>query len=96
MKPKDLPRWLIVMAAWAVLGLAVSPSALAQTGAGYDLTWSTVDGGGSVSTGGSYTLNGTIGQAEAGMMSGSGYTLTGGFWGSAGVPYVINLPLIMR
>jgi hypothetical protein len=36
-------RWLIALLAAAILG---ESAALAQTGGGYDLTWSTVDGGG--------------------------------------------------
>ena len=49
----------------------------------YDLSWSTIDGGGASSTGGSYLLTGTIGQADAQtppVMSGGSYELTGGFW----------------
>ncbi len=54
---------------------------LAQTRGGYDLTWSTIDGGGAMfSTSGSYALGGTVGQAKAGAFSGGGYMLTGGFW----------------
>jgi hypothetical protein len=54
-------------------------------GTGYDLRWSTIDGGGVIfSTGGEYELSGTIGQPDAGVpMVGppeSGYELTGGFW----------------
>jgi len=56
------------------------PSALAQTGGSYDLTWNTIDGGGGRSTGGPYTLTGTIGQPDAGAMSGGDYELLGGFW----------------
>jgi len=47
----------------------------------YDLSWSTIDGGGGTSTGGNFTLSGTLGQPDAGMMSGGDYELTGGFWG---------------
>ena len=70
----------------------------AQSGGGYDLTWSTVDGGGATfSTGGSYELGGTLGQPDAGTLGGSSYTLVGGFWGGvtqAGVN--IYLPLLLR
>ena len=54
-----------------------SPRTLAQT---YEITWSTIDGGGGRSTGDSYTLEGTIGQPDAGLMSGGSYVLAGGFW----------------
>ena len=49
---------------------------------GFDLTWSTVDGGGaSPVTGGVFSLNGTAGQPDAGATSGGSYTLRSGFWG---------------
>lgn len=48
----------------------------------YDVSWSTVDGGGQMSaTGRGYLLSGTIGQADAGStLSGGEYTMIGGFW----------------
>ncbi len=73
-------------------------SMLAQSGGGYDLSWSTIDGGGyTFSQGGGYTLGGTIGQPDAGEMNGGGYTLQGGFWGSI-VEYLyrVLLPLILK
>jgi hypothetical protein len=55
--------------------------ALAQEGDGYDLSWTTVDGGGhTFSVGGDYELGGTISQHDAGYMSGGDYALCGGFW----------------
>lgn len=67
--------------------LAALP-AVAQTGGGYDLTWSTIDGGGATfSTGGGYSLGGTMGQPDAGPaagpMTGGNYELAGGFWPAA-------------
>jgi len=59
----------------------------AQSGGGYDLTWNTVDGGGTTfSSGGGYSLGGSAGQPDAAAWSGGGYTLSGGFWhaGAAG------------
>lgn len=90
----------IILASALVLFVALAlptaaPSANAQSGGGYDLTWNTLDGGGGTSTGGAYSLAGTIGQADAGVMSGGAYTLTGGFW----VDFLGNrimLPLIRR
>ena len=60
-------------------------SANAQTGGGYDLTWSTIDSGGQMfSTGNGYELGGTIGQSDAGTLTGTGgYELQGGFWPAA-------------
>jgi hypothetical protein len=90
-----LKRW----PAACLLLLAAVP-VLAQSGGGYDLSWSTVDGGGHTpSMGGMYSLAGTAGQPDAGLMTGGTYTLVGGFWGGGEVAepgYVIYLPLVMR
>ena len=76
--------------------LALSWPVVAQIGDGYDLTWSSIDGGGATfSTGGGYSLGGTIGQPDAGLLSGRGYTLVGGFWGGAGF-YRVFLPIVLR
>jgi predicted amidohydrolase YtcJ len=89
--------WLAVVAIlWITIG---SGWAAAQSGGPYELTWSTVDGGGyTFSQGGSYALGGTVGQPDAGSMAGGGYTLSGGFWpGGAGpMKYWIYLPLVLR
>ena len=91
-KPFRYPVWLLL--ALLVLFPAL---ALAQTGGGYDLAWSTMDGGGyTFSTGGSYSLVGTVGQADAGALSGGGYTLGGGFWGGGAAQHHVYLPLVMR
>ncbi len=70
----------------------------AQSGGGYDLTWSTVDGGGwTFSRGGDYSLGGTVGQADAGLVQGVEYSLAGGFWGSAlTAVHRLYLPLLLR
>jgi hypothetical protein len=94
-RPYRSARWL----AACLLLLAAVP-VLAQSGGGYDLSWSTVDGGGGTfSTGEGYSLGGTAGQADASLLSGEGYTLAGGFWpgGAVAVPeYGIYLPLVVR
>ncbi len=93
---------LLVCATLAALAMVVS-SSLAQTGAGhlapltigYELTWSTLDGGGAMSnSGGSYSLDGTIGQPEAGVLSRGTFTLNGGFWLPSS--YLVYLPAILR
>ncbi len=65
----------------------------AQSGGGFDLTWSTIDGGGAMnSAGGAFSLSGTIGQPDAQaapVMSGGGFELTGGFWPVANVCYCV-------
>ena len=97
---------LTVPLAVCLLLLAAS-TVLAQSGggyqvarSGYDLSWSTVDGGGETfSSGGVYTLGGTAGQPDAGLLTGGSYTLGGGFWGGGAVTlpkYTVYLPLILR
>lgn len=86
-----------VLLTWVAL-LFLAGSVLAQSSAGYDLSWWTVDGGGGTASGGSYTLVGTIGQPDAGVLTGGNYTLGGGFWGGgvAAAGYKVYLPLILR
>jgi len=64
-----------------LLGLtAVYQSTFAQTGSSYDLSWSTIDGGGGRSSDAVYEVTGTVGQMDTGIVMGSGYELSGGFW----------------
>ncbi len=91
----------VVLAAvmWVMLS-ARAPYIAAQVG-GYDLSWSTVDGGGGSSSGGAYSLSGAIGQPDAGALSGGSYNLVGGFWGGASPPgapgaHRIYLPVVLR
>lgn len=97
-----LMRKLCLLFVASCLLLLISSVVLAQSAGGYNLTWSTVDGGGGTfSTGGDYSLGGTIGQSDAGVLSGGDYTLTGGFWPSGAVvqPPPHNdlfLPLVVR
>jgi hypothetical protein len=66
--------------------LLVTSVALAQEGDGYDLSWSTVDGGG-------FTFS-----SGAGSMSGGDYVLSGGFWcgGALEDEYDTYLPLALK
>ncbi len=85
-----------------VLALLIVSNVAAQTGSGYDLTWSTIDGGGGTTTGSGYTLDLTLGQADAGVQSGGGYTLQGGFWGGVSgstqpvIEYRVYLPSVLK
>lgn len=91
---KQIRYFTGLLLALAVLAPAL---ALAQSGGGYDLSWSTIDGGGYTwSTGGPYALGGTAGQADAGVLSGGPYTLGGGFWGGGAAQYRVYLPLLLR
>jgi hypothetical protein len=60
--------------------LLLLPTVLAQSGGQYELSWSTIDGGGGQSSGGPYVLTGTIGQPDAAYSAGGNYELLGGFW----------------
>jgi hypothetical protein len=68
----------------------------------YELSWWTVDGGGSTGTASSlsYNLLGTIGQPDAGVMDGPHYGFVGGFWATVpagtGDHHEIYLPLVVR
>lgn len=75
------------------------PISFAQTGGDYDLSWSTINGGGT-SNGGEFSLSGVIGQSDAGNLSGGEFSLSGGFLfglaleGEAGSR--IYLPLVLK
>jgi hypothetical protein len=87
-------RWILV-----VVMLLCIPTALpvvGQLGDGYDLTWNSIDGGGTMFSMGGYSLGGTIGQPDAGTLSGASYTLAGGFWVGGSNGYKVYLPLIVK
>lgn len=80
-----------------VLGVLLLTSlALAQSGGGFDLSWSSVDGGGGSSSGGGYTLSGTAGQPDSGVLSGGNFTLYGGQWDDASAGHSVYLPQVER
>ena len=54
---------------------------VAAAATAFELTWTSVDGGGTTwSRGGGFTLGATIGQPDAGPAAGGGFHLQGGFW----------------
>jgi len=65
----------------ALAALGAGSAVLAQSGGGFDLSWSTVDAGGQTfSTSGSFRLAGSVGQPDASApMTGGQFSLTGGF-----------------
>lgn len=73
------------------IGLALMPAAItaAQSGGGFTVTRSTIDGGGVTSVGGDFAVRGSIGQhdASAVVSTGGEFAIAGGFWGR-----VPNLP----
>jgi hypothetical protein len=101
----SMPARVAALLALGLLGLASGP-ARAQSGGPYDLTWSTIDGGGETATsGGVYSLGGTAGQPDAGLAAGGVYSLQGGFWYSGllltpveddGLPDPSLVPLVNR
>jgi hypothetical protein len=68
-------RWIILLGV-----LVVISSVPAQTDGPYILEWSTIDGGGGLSSGGPYVLTGTIGQPDAADSASGRYEVLGGFW----------------
>src|SRR5687767_8324485 len=59
----------------------------AQVGGGFNLSWSTVDGGGATPvSGGVFSLNGTAGQPDAGAANGGTFALASGFWHAVAGP----------
>jgi ABC-type nitrate/sulfonate/bicarbonate transport system permease component len=95
-------RVLLGLLLLAGMGLAIGTLILARPTAAqvvnpYEVSWYTLDGGGTFSRGGTYVLGGTIGQADAGVLIGGSYTVRGGFWmGGARWAYRIYLPLVVR
>lgn len=89
-------RFRTVLLALLPLFLLASSLTLAQSGGPYDLSWSSINGGGhTFSAGGAYTLGGAIGQADAATISGGSYVLSGGFWPGASGEYRLYLPSIL-
>src|SRR5262245_14501613 len=66
----------------------------AQSGGSFDLSWSTIDGGGGTSSGGQFVLNGTIGQPDAGTLIGGNFRLEGGFWSGVQVLQAAGAPIL--
>jgi hypothetical protein len=64
----------------ACAGALFSTTSHAQSGGQFELTSSTIAGGGGASGGGQFQLHGTIGQADAGALAGGNFKLEGGFW----------------
>jgi hypothetical protein len=72
---------LIVLTLCLAASPVSAPVAAAPSGSLlYELTWTTVDGGGGLSAGDGYDLYLTVGQPDAWRMSCGDYPLSGGFW----------------
>src|SRR5213080_4072987 len=77
---------------YALLCLPVQSQA--QSAGRFDLTWSTIDGGGGTSSGGQFTTSGTAGQQDAGTLSGGNFKVEGGFWSAVTVQQLPGAPIL--
>lgn len=76
MKPGRIQSFAMYLA--GMLAFAAASAALATE---FDVSWFTLDSGGtSMSAGSGFELSATIAQGDAGAMSGAGWELAGGFW----------------
>jgi hypothetical protein len=72
----------------SILSVLITAIALAQSSGGnFEITKSTIDNGGGISSGGVFFLTGTIGQPDANprISTGGEFALAGGFWANATV-----------
>jgi hypothetical protein len=95
MTEKPRHRFKVILSVLLLLRISTA-SVAAQSGGGYDLSWSTVDGGGGASSGGGFRLRSTAGQPDAGEMDGGSYRVDGGFWGGGAVTYHLYIPLVLK
>lgn len=87
----------LFLAVSAIVVRVQAGSAVTLAGAGYDLSWFTIDSGGGAASSGGYTLAGTAGQPEPGAaLQGGGYVLIGGFWPGAAAGYRIYVPVVLK
>lgn len=95
-----------LLLAGAALLAALSGSSQAGSIQSYDLSWWTVDGGGSTfveggmrSASGALSLSGTAGQPDAGLMEGGAWALESGYLPGGQTfrqPGPLYLPLVLR
>ena len=93
MKLNSFPLSFTLGAVCAVAALFTATSR-AQSGGQFDLSWSTIDGGGGTSSGGRFALSGTIGQPDAGALTGGNFKLEGGFWSGITVLQTPGAPIL--
>jgi len=95
-KRRVLARWVGLALMLVLVAIGGAAAAKASSGGPYEVTWSTIDGGGGTSASDGYRVEGTAGQPDPGGMMGSGYRLVGGFWGGGAVRYEVYLPVVAR
>ncbi len=91
---------LLILSGIVILIASVRP-ALTQISEAYELSWSTIDGGGGTVGGGEYLLGSTVGQVGNEALSGGDYDLSGGFMSGVTSPGVapmerLFLPVIVK
>ncbi len=62
-----------------LLVLTLSLPVMSMSDGDYEISWSSIDGGGGRSSGGDYSLVSTIGQPDAAYSQGGDYEMLGGF-----------------
>ena len=77
-----MKKTIMTLAALSAIGLLSGVVFAGPSGGDFEITRSTIDGGGGTSSGGAFSLTGTIGQHDASPVtsSGGGFLLSGGFW----------------
>jgi hypothetical protein len=94
-----MKRKISLVIALFLLSLTTA-TVFAQASGSYDLTWSSINGGGSETSDGRFALLGASGQAEVGALHGGTYALSSGFLAGMSLPsttnYHVYLPVIVR
>ena len=80
-----LRRPAIVLAV-SVAALAISWTVMAQSGGGFDVSFTNHDGGGGVSSGGPFVVKGAAGQAATATLTGGDFIVNGGLRSDGGPP----------
>ena len=78
----------LIIAALSTLTILIAAIAFAQSSGGdFEITKSTINGGGGISSGGNFSLIGTIGQHDANpqISTGGEFAHAGGFWANVTV-----------
>ena len=71
----------------AVCIIALASSIYGQSGSTFQISPSTISGGGNTTTNGTQSLTGTIGQGSLGVSSGGTFSITGGLFSFESLPF---------
>jgi hypothetical protein len=94
-------RWQRFLALTVLLTLCLFTGGVLAQSNSYNLTWSTIDGGGALTRiGEGYTVSSSIGQPDAGVLASDQYSIVGGFWAQGSVNPLpqarVYLPLVQN